>query len=625
MTDAKPKRHLAAILAADVEGYSKLMGEDEEGTLAAMTAHHKDLIGPCIAEHRGRLVKTTGDGLLVEFASVVDAVRCAVAIQEGMRPRNAEMPEDKQILFRIGINLGDVIAQDDDVFGDGVNVAARLEALADPGGVCISRAARDQVRDKFDYPLQDLGEVEVKNISRPVWVFKVLLDGSPPAANSRPSRKSLWRVSAAIVIIGLLFGGGLLWWYQAGSTDPSDAILALSDKPSIAVLPFDNLSADAEQEYFSDGVTEDIITDLSKISGLLVIAQNSTFTYKGQAAKVSQIAEDLGVRYVLQGSVRRTDEKIRITTQLIDAATEGHLWAERYDRDITDVFSVQSEVARQVARALSVTLKANENERLYQKYTTNIDAYDVFLQARRTVDVPSRDNILRGEKLFEQVIELDPNFAGGYAGLAFNLSVQVRFQYTDTPSTHLSRALELARKAIELDTDFAWGHIALGGVYVASGDAEAAVDAVYQALILEPNGYEANLFMGFYLQFAGDAASAVDYLLIAKRLSPVETYRDVSFLALAQFMNRNYEEVVRLWTKTSIKPRGQAKIFLAATYSLLDMPEEAAALVEQYLEINPDFNLTEWRYLDTWKSEENRTRLYEAAKAAGVPEFPREN
>ena len=267
------------------------------------------------------------------------------------------------------------------------------------------------------------------------------------------------------------------------------------------------------------------------------------------------------MRYVLQGSVRRTDENIRITTQLIDAATEGHLWAERYDRDVTDVFAVQSEVARQVARALSVTLKANENERLYQKYTTNIDAYDVFLQARRTVDVPSRDNILRGEKLFEQVIELDPNFAGGYAGLAFNLSVQVRFQYTDTPSTNLSRALEIARKAIELDRDFAWGHIALGGVYVANGDADAAVDAVHQALILEPNGYEANLFKGFYLQFAGDAASAVDYLLIAKRLSPVETYRDVSFLALAQFMNRNYEEVVRLWTKTSIKPGGQAKIF----------------------------------------------------------------
>lgn len=362
MAEAKPQRRLAAILAADVVGYSKLMGEDEEGTLAALTAHSKEFIEPGIAAHQGRLVKTTGDGLLVEFASVVDAVRCAVAVQDGMRARNAQTPETKRILFRIGINLGDVIAQDDDVFGDGVNVAARLEGLANPGGICISRAARDQVRDKLDYQLEDLGEVEVKNIARPVRAFNVLFDGNSPIVANRPASRRLQAISAAAVCVCVVIAGGLWWWSQAERMPPASSgksALTLPDKPSIAVLPFDNASSDKEQEYFSDGVTEDIITDLSKISGLFVIARNSTFTYKGKLVKARQIGEELGVRYVLQGSVRRTQDKMRITAQLIDAATGGHLWAERYDRELKDVFAVQTEVAQQVAKALAVTLKAN--------------------------------------------------------------------------------------------------------------------------------------------------------------------------------------------------------------------------------------------------------------------------
>ncbi len=397
-----------------------------------------------------------------------------------------------------------------------------------------------------------------------------------------------------------------------------NATLTLPDKPSIAVLPFDNLSPDKEQAYFSDGVTEDIITDLSKISGLFVVARNSTFTYKDKPVKVRQVAEELGVRYVLQGSVRRAEEKIRITAQLIDARKGTHLWAERYDRELKDVFSVQSEVARQVAKALAVTLKANENERLYQQYTANTDAYDVFLQARRTVDAPSRDNIERGEKLFRRVIELDPSFPGGYAGLSFNLSVQVRFQFSKSPDSDLLSAFDLAKKAIEVDKDFAWGHIALGGAYLANGDAEAAVGAVRQALILEPNGYEANLFMGFYLQFAGESALAVEHLLVARRLSPVESVRDRAFMAFAQFMNRNYPETLRL----SGGRNQNSQVVLAAAYTLLERPEEAAAIVKKLLETHPNFNLSKWRYGKLWKSEENRARLYNAAKKAGIPEFP---
>jgi len=440
------------------------------------------------------------------------------------------------------------------------------------------------------------------------------------------------RAVAAAAVLALVAGGGA-WWWQAQQSeveraDPAKMAYALPDKPSIAVLPFDNLSADKEQEYFSDGITEDIITDLSKISGLFVVARNSTFTYKGQPVKVRQVAEELGVRYVLEGSVRRADDKIRITAQLIDALSGNHLWAERYDRELKDVFSLQSEVARQVAKALAVTLKANENERLFQKYTASIDAYDVFLQARRTVDAPTKDNILRGEKLFSRVIELDPNFAGGYAGLSFNLSVQVRFQYSKSPSSDVSRAFDLAKKAVEIDRDFAWGHIALGGAYLAKGDPDGAVNAVAQALTLEPGGYEANLFMGFYLQFAGEPALAVEHLLLANRLSPVVTVRDLAFMAAAQLMNRNYTETVRLHTEMSRKfPHVKIPPIMvsrAAVYALLERPEEAAAVVKNLLETYPDFNLSQWKYGKLWKLEENRTRLYNAAKKAGVPEFPKD-
>jgi adenylate cyclase len=357
-----------------------------------------------------------------------------------------------------------------------------------------------------------------------------------------------------------------------------------------------------------------------------VVARNSTFTYKGQAVKIRQVAEELGVRYVLEGSVRRSQEKIRITAQLIDALKGNHIWAERYDRELKDVFSVQSEVARQVAKVLAVTLKANENERLFQKYTTSIDAYDVFLQARRFVDAPTKDNILRGEKLFSRVIELDPNFAGGYAGLAFNYSVQVRFQYSTSPSTHLARTFELAEKAIEVDSSYAWGYIALGGAHLANGDAAAAVDAMRQALTLEPNGYEANLFMGFYLQFAGEAALAVEHLLLANRLSPVVTVRDLAFMRLAQFMNRNYDEVVRISSERDRKFPGRRStnrsVVMAATYTLLERPEQAAAIVKELLDTHPNFNLSQWKFGKLWESEENRARLYNAAKQAGIPEFP---
>jgi TolB-like protein/class 3 adenylate cyclase len=617
-----PDRRLAAILAADVAGYSTLVEKDEDGTLAALRAIEGDVIQPTVTAHGGRIFKRMGDGYLVEFASVVQAVECARAWQDG-----AKGP----LLFRIGIHLGDVVVDGEDLHGAGVNIAARIEGLAEPGGICLSREARDQVRDRLKVVLEDLGPLEVKNIERPVRVFRVTGEDRPQ--RQRSGRKGVrWPAVAGAAVLLAATALGLWFWQpwieRVTPADPARMALALPDRPSVAVLPFENLTEGGDQEYFATGITEDIITDLAKISGLFVIARESSFTFAGKTVEIRGVAEELGVRYVLQGSVRRAGDTMRITAHLIDALTGRHIWADRFDRDTSDIFEVQSEVARQVAKAMEVTLTANENERLYQKYVANIEAYEVFLEAKRTVDAPLRENILRGEELFRRVIELDPNFAGGYAGLAFNLAVQVRFQYSDDPAGDLAEAFANAEKAVALDPRFAWGHIALGGVYIAEGNQDAAVAAVREALALEPSGYEANLFAGYYLQFAGHAQEGVEHLLIANRLSPVTTVRDIAFLAYARFMNGNYLETIRLFEEMNRRfpramgPRNMTAV--AAAYALLDRSEEAAAAADWIRSNHPDFSLSEWRFIQGWKRPEDRARLYDAAKRAGVPEFPQQ-
>jgi len=618
-------RKLAALLHADVVGSTSLVQKNE--TLA-----HERIqdtfrrFSETISSYGGVALEIRGDALVAEFAKVSDAVCASLAFQATNTVLNEKIFDDILPVLRIGIAIGEVVVADNTVTGEGIVLAQRIEQLAEPGGICIQGTASETIPRRLNFEYVSLGKQQLKGFENSVRVYAVKSrpgENIPePEASAKPaSSRQPWAIAAVILLLATT---GLIAWLQPWQSeveraDPDKMSYALPDKPSIAVLPFDNISSDKEQEYFSDGITEDIITDISKISGLFVVARNSTFTYKGKAVKIRQVAEDLGVRYVLEGSVRRAGKQIRITAQLIDALTGNHVWADRYDRDLEDIFSVQSEVATQVAKALAVTLKANENERLFQEYTTNIDAYDVFLQARRTVDKPSKGNILRGEQLFKRVIELDPNFAGGYAGLSFNYSVQIRFQYSSTPSSHLTRAFELANKAIEIDHGYAWGHIALGGAYLAKGEASAAVEAVRQALILEPNGYEPNLFMGFYLQFAGESERAVEHLLVAKRLSPVESVRDRAFMSMAQFMNRNYDETVRLGRRNSKNSR----VMLAAAYTLLDRPDKAAEIVTKLLETHPNFNLSQWSYGKLWEAEENRARLYNAAKQAGIPEFPR--
>src|ERR1700726_649373 len=385
MAEARVQRRLAAILAADVAGYSRLMGADEEGTLAALKELRRELADPKIKEHRGRIVKTTGDGLLVEFASVVDAVRCAVEVQHEMAERNVGVPAERRIEFRIGINLGDIIKDGRDIYGDGVNVAARLEALAEPGGICVNRVVRDQVRDKLDFAFEDAGEQRVKNIARPLRVYHV-----------RPGQLADEAMSAA------------------------QPPLALPDKPSVAVLPFTNMSGDPEQEFVSDGIAEDVISALSHYPSLFVIARNSTFTYKGRAVDVKQVGRELGVRYVLEGSVRKAGNRIRVTAQLIEAETGNHVWAERYDRDLADIFAVQDEIATAVTTAIAPAVADAEQRRAMRKTPESLDAWAAY-QGRlwHLGKKVAADNAL-AQKFFQQAIALGPNFGGGYRGLAYS-------------------------------------------------------------------------------------------------------------------------------------------------------------------------------------------------------------
>ena len=420
MAEERIERRLTAILAADVAGYSRLIGEDEEGTLAALKALRRELIDPDIAEHKGRIVKTTGDGLLVEFASVVDALRCATEMQRAMAERNDPMTPDRRIQFRIGIHQGDIVVEDGDIFGDGVNVAARLEGLAEPGGICVSARVQEDAAGRLDLAFEDMGEQELKNIARAVRVYRV---------GPRPSRP-----------------------HAAGTeaVQPSPPALALPDKPSIAVLPFQNIGGDPEQEYFADGMVEEIITALSRIRWLFVIARNSTFTYKGQSVDVKQVGRELGVRYVLEGSVRKGGNRVRITGQLIDALTGTHLWADRFDGLIEDVFELQDKIAFSVAGVIEPTLQAAEMRRSAARPTTDLTAYDLYLRALAALYPITKERVVEALGLLEQAIAIDPHYGPALSWAAFCHYRLCNNGWTEAPETTRRRAIELARQALQV-------------------------------------------------------------------------------------------------------------------------------------------------------------------------------
>jgi len=503
LAEDRTQRRLAAILAADVAGYSRLMGADEEGTLARLKGHRRDLLDPKIAEHRGRIVKTTGDGLLAEFASVVDALRCAVEVQRTMVERNSGLPPEQRIEFRLGLNVGDVVIEAGDIYGDGVNVAARLEALADPGGICVSGRVQEDARGKLDLAFDDLGDQRLKNIAWPVRVHRVRLDGK--------------------------------------RTVPQPA---MADKVSVAVLPFANMSGDPDQEYFSDGISEDIITDLAKLSQLQVIARNSSFVFKGRAVSVPEVARTLGVRYVLEGSVRKAGARVRVTAQLIDSTTGAHVWADRFDRDLSDIFAVQDELTQKIVSALKVKLTAEERSRLNSKPALDLEAYSFFLRARELAWDPTRPGNIEARNVIERAISMAPNFTPAHACLALTHVNDFVNGWTDNPERSLAAGLEIAQRTVAMDAEDPQAHFILAVALLWSRKHDQALAEARRCLDLEPGSTEGLVVTARIQIYNGNAADALDTIRNYMRLDPFYRAMTLHFLAEAHAVLEHYEEAI---------------------------------------------------------------------------------
>ncbi|MGC2414999.1 MAG: adenylate/guanylate cyclase domain-containing protein [Stellaceae bacterium] len=590
MSEKRVERRLAAILAGDVVGYSRLMGVDEEATLRDLKAHRRGLIDPKITEYRGRVVKTTGDGILIEFASVVDAVRFAVDVQRGMVERNADVPADRRIEFRIGINIGDVIIDGDDIFGDGVNVAARLEALAEPGGICVSRVVRDQVRDKLDFSFEDLGDQSVKNIARPVRVFRVDKNSEEEAA--------------------------------LPSTSAEGPTLAMSERPSIAVLPFDNMSSDPEQEYFVDGIVEDIITSLSRIKWLFVIARNSSFVYKGHAVDIKQAGRDLGVRYVLEGSLRKAGTRLRITTQLIEASTGTHVWAERYDRPLGDIFDLQDEITLSVVGAIEPNLRQAEIERAKRKRPDNLDAYDLYLRALPFAQVAMPGDADKALALLEQALALEPDFAAAHALAAW--CYEQRYQRGGVRDEDKVAGLYHARAAIESGADDALTLATAGfSIGLIAHDYATAMEVIDRALTLTASSAIALGFGSVILGHAGDSTRAVDYAERALRASPPDfmTYLSYSGLGLAHYVSGNFTESVLAGRRAAqANPRfSYPQVVQTAALVQSGRLDEGKTLARHVLELEPNFTIAQFVKAHTGRADIWQP-IGEALRQAGLPE-----
>lgn len=580
-------RKLAAILYADVAGYSRLTGEDEEGTHRRLS-DYLNLISASIEHHEGRVVHYAGDAVLADFGTVTDALTCAAAVQRDLQERNGRLPDARQVRFRIGVNLGEVIVDRGDIYGDGVNVAARLESLAEPGGICISESVQTAVGNKLPLVYEFMGEQTVKHIARPVRTYRVVLD-----ADAKP------RAAAA-----------------RGQAPELPA------KPSIAVLAFGNLSGDSEQEYFSDGITEDIITDLSKISGLFVIARNSSFAYKGRAVDVKRVATDLGVRYVLEGSVRKAAHRVRITAQLIDGATGGHLWAERYDRDLDDIFLVQDEVTRNIVEALRVRLSPEERDRVHGPRTRNVEAYDFVLRGRELWLRWAPDANAEAQALFERAIELDPRFGSAYAGLAVSALVDYINDWNGATEESLERGLGSAAKAVEVDPQNSYGHWALALASLWNHDVDRAVAEIEKALALDPNNADLLADRGQIFGYAGRPNEAIESLEKAMRLDPHYPNVHLHFLAHAYFVRGDYAEAVallqrriRLHPKTDI-----SRVLLASCWGHLGREDEARTAWAEALAINPSYSLERKAHILPYKDPADRGRFVEGLRKAGLPQ-----
>jgi adenylate cyclase len=581
MAEAHLERRLSAILAADIAGYSALMGADEARTVRDLK-DHQAVVLPMIGAFAGRIIDTAGDGILAEFPSVVNAVKCAVAFQSTMAERNAALEPERRMQFRVGINIGDVVYDEARIYGDGINVAARLESIAEAGGICISSKVYEEINGRIDLACDDIGEQRLKNIARPVRAYHVRLGGIATTSTPPP---------------------------------------ALPDKPSIAVLPFLNMSGDPEQEYFADGMTEDLITDLSKVSGLFVIARNSSFTYRGKAVDVKRVGRELGVRHVLEGSVRKAGSRVRITAQLIDAGSGGHVWAERFDRDLTDIFSTQDEVVEKIVGALAVTLTQGEERRLRRRGTSNVEAYEVWLRARELVTRGTRETVAQSRPLYRRAIELDPAFAAPHAGLALAGISDYASDWAPDPAQALEEAERWARRAVELNGQDPVSHLALGSVLLWRRDHAGALAEFRRMIDLDPNFAQGHTATGLALMYAGRAADALNPIATAMRLDPHYTPIVLHFLAQANFSLAQYETAARLLAERIARnpATDSSRMLLASCYGHLGRVEDARSTWTELLRVNPDFSLMQRARVLPYKDPGDFQRIAGGLAKAGLP------
>ena len=587
MDGSNVARRLAAVLAADVVGYSRLMEADEAGTLARLKTVRLELIDPAIAKCKGRIIKTTGDGILVEFQSVTEALRCAVDFQERMARRNRDMAASRTLLYRIGINLGDVIVEEDDIFGDGVNVAARLEFIAEPGGICISAAVYDQVGDRLPIGYEDLGEQHVKNISRAIRVYKVLLNGQ----------------TSERTIVGI---------------DQASPAVSVR-KPSIAVLPFVNMSGDPEQEFFADGLTEDIITELSRFRQLLVISRNAVFVHKGKPIKAQQIAREFGVDYVVEGSVRKAADRVRVTVQLIDGETETHIWAERYDRKLADIFAIQDEVTSAIAATLSGRIEAARHDRVQRKPTENMAAYEYVLTGKVLHHRSNRESNAEAIRMLSCAIDLDPSYAHAHAWKACVTGQAWLHGWCEDPVVSLQVIMDELQIALSLDDNDADVHRILAAVKLNFNEHDKAAYHQERALSLNPNSDLIVVQQGEVLTWLGRPEEGIEWICRAMRLNPYHPERFWSHLGRAQYTAHVYADAIELFSKLTA-PDHTHQAFLAASSAQLGNRVAAAAHAREVLERKQDFTVSSYIQTLHYRHPSDTEHVREGLLKAGLPE-----
>ncbi len=638
-------RKLAAILYADVAGYSRLTGEDEDGTHRLLSGR-LDLVADAIATHGGRVVHYAGDAVLADFPTASDALRCAVDAQTRLAARDTALPEERQLRFRMGVNMGEVIVDRDDIYGDGVNVAARLESLADPGGVCISGTVYDAVGNKLPFGYEFMGEQQVKNIERPVRAYRVLAegdapDGAQPASPGRAGR----RIALAALALALAAAGALGMWL-AGSGDtttgprqppgtPStapaelsgaDAVTDSGAKKSIAVLPFFNLSGDPEQEYFIDGVTNDLITDLSQLSDLMVIAANSVFTYKGTAVKVQQVAAELGVAYVLEGSVQRAGARVRVNAQLVDASNGHQLWAERFDSEVTDILTLQDEVSRRIVTALAVTLTPSERQRLDSERRVNPDAYDALLRGLELFRRFTRETNAEARRHFERAVAIDPLFARGHADIALSHALDLQFGWLTPGGPAQEHVVDVAlthgEEALRLEPDLREGYFALTVLYTFTKEIDRAVAAGREAIRIDPNYADGYAALAQSLVYAGRPAESLQLMKVANRLNPRASFFYEWIEGHASMLLGDHERAIERFRNVIARNPAfpGAHLTLAATLSQTGHIEDARWEAAELLTLLPDFSLAHERERRQYARTQDMDWYIEGLRKAGLPE-----